>query len=213
MLKPIKGHPGRFLDIGTGKVLNISEYREDDKYDTVMVWDNDGSQPLPSGRQFIFFRDVTKKKPLDTNFSQPSKLNAGETMIIDRVGIYVRQAAGAAVPTPTSALDAIYVAENAHLRIEMNKLLLTEGPVIKYPSGYGFSVAYNIGFPATGMTTKMMRTQFMGPRHDIIGYLTFYDRDVWMKQFIPAGIGMPTFSVPVLVVCFLHGLIKTAVSR
>ncbi len=37
MLKPIKGHPGRFLDTASGQVLNISEYREDDKYDTIVI--------------------------------------------------------------------------------------------------------------------------------------------------------------------------------
>lgn len=40
MLKPIKGNPGRFLDDSTGQVLNIAEYREDDKYDSISTWSN-----------------------------------------------------------------------------------------------------------------------------------------------------------------------------
>ena len=38
-LRPIKGRPGKFLDTGTGKVLDISDYREDDKFDTIVIGD------------------------------------------------------------------------------------------------------------------------------------------------------------------------------
>jgi hypothetical protein len=36
-LYPIEGQPGLFRDAATGQVVNIREFRESDKYDTIVV--------------------------------------------------------------------------------------------------------------------------------------------------------------------------------
>lgn len=218
MLKPIKGHPGRFLDQESGKILDISEYREDDKYDTICIYAQ-AVDPITAGKQYVFFRDVMRKLPIDTNFTQPSRLTAGEKMVVDRVGVSVENDV-ALIETP----DVYAIAANAHLRVNVNSLLLVDGPVIKFASGYGLSgnsVAVlgiaNIGVPSPAAVGKLLKPQTLTDNHEIIGYLTFYDRS-WAN--LPNATPQPIVWAPpkiiapqVFVKCWLHGLVKAAVNK
>lgn len=40
-LWPIEGQPGLFMDMKTGKIVNIRDFKESDKYDTIVI-------PVPS---------------------------------------------------------------------------------------------------------------------------------------------------------------------
>lgn len=224
MLKPIKGSPGRFLETATGQVLNISDYREDDKYDTIMIYNHD-VDPITAGKQYIFFRDVQRKMPIDTNLTQESRLSAGEEMVIDRVGLSVDMFAG---EWNVSDWDFGQVIYNAHLRVNVNQLLLTEGPAIKFGSGYGVGGAMgglnafapingvasypNIGIASPTAVPKLVKTQTVTDKHEIIGYLTFYSR-AWADN--GGTISMPNIdkSDYIPVKCWLHGLLKVAVSK
>lgn len=227
MLKPIKGSPGRFLDTGSGQVLNISDYREDDKYDTIVIYGYElDSAGITAGKQYVFFRDVERKMPIDTNLTQPSRLSAGEEMVIDRVGTSIDTYAGEWLVTNSDFGQVVY---NAHLRVEVNKLLLTEGPMVKYACGYGvtgsgligFGLApssfVNIGVPSSAAVPKLVKTQTITDKHELGGYLTFFSRAWadWNKTGTGAQIGMPEISKSsfVLVKCWLHGLLKVAVSK
>ena len=214
MIKPIKGRPGMFLDEGSGKVLRISDYREGVKYDTVVVPSRFG---VP--REYVFFRDVYKKSPVDCNFSQPARLNPGEEMLIDRVGLYIRVAVGAYI-TPQNPLE---VGEAAHLRVEINRLLFVEGPAYSFPSGYGYAKTgpywiVPLGPASQTLVEKMPRTQTLNDRYDIVGYLSFDSR----KWCFPVYQGvieeideLDDLEVedPCFVMCILHGLIKAAVNK
>jgi hypothetical protein len=222
MLKPIKGHPGRFLDTSSGQVLNIAEYREDDKYDTVLLPVGAQEATIEFGTQFVFFRDIMQKRPIDTNFTQPVRLSAGEQMIVDRVGLWIRDSMG--TEESVSAQDKAIIAACGFLRVEVNQKLLIEGPGIKFPSGYGLSgmdiygLTVGIGVPSTAAAAKLVKTQTLTSRHEVIGYLTFYNRD-WMLA--EPGVDLTQITPPELtslepgvpVTCFLHGLIKSAVSK
>lgn len=213
MLKPIKGRPGKFLETGTGKVVDISDYREDDKYDTEII----AAGAVAAGTQFLFFRNVAAKQRVDTNFLQQSRLSAGEEMIIDRVGLTIRMATGNLLPAPA---DIKRVAEDAFWRVEVNSLLLIEGPAIKFPSGYGLAGntvengqgIVSIGVPSTAAAAKLLKTQLVTSEHDVQGFLTFYNRD-WTGAALAAGDRMPTLSTPILVTGWLHGLIKSASTK
>lgn len=220
-LKPIKGNPGRFLDTDSGRVLNISEYREDDKYDTIVVA-NTSANGIDDGTQFYFFRDIERKLPIDTNFTQPSRLGAGEKMVVDRIGLSVENSFG---NNPVGIEDFIKVVWNAHLRINVNTLLLTEGPAIKYASGYGLSGSIsgmaamvdgvlNIGSPSPAAVSRLLKTQTLTAEHEILGILTYFSRQ-WVKGYIGNG----TYEIPeidkdgIFIKCWLHGLFKTAVNK
>ncbi len=79
-LRPIKGEPGKFLDTVSGEVLDISDYREDDKYDTTFI----AAGAVVAGTQLIFFRDIQNKREIDTSFTQVSRLIAREEVIAER---------------------------------------------------------------------------------------------------------------------------------
>lgn len=217
-IKPIKGNPGRFLDTDTGKVLNISEYREDDKFDTICI-PNYVDVPLTDGTQFIFFRDLVRKQAIDTNFTQPSRLAAGEKMIVDRIGLTWETTWGDE-KSGTVTTDVQKLVNGAHLRIEVNRLLLTEGPAIKYAPGYGFSGSanaadlslINIGTPSPAAVSRLLKTQTLTAEHEIIGYLTYFARD-WMDNKLKVDYKQPQISYNYFVKCWLHGLFKTAVNK
>ncbi len=224
MLKPIKGNPGRFLDTDSGKVINISEYREDDKYDTVGIV-GDG-ETIAEGTQYYFFRDLVRKQAIDTNFTQPSRLGAGEKMVVDRIGLSVEAACGNKLVIDD---DVLKIISNAHLRINVNSLLLTEGPAIKYASGYGYSgmssafglvsggSILNIGTPSPAAVSRLLKTQTLTAEHEILGMLTFFTRN-WINALFHGSVGEdyvpPVIDTEiVLVKCWLHGLFKTAVNK
>ncbi len=230
MLKPIKGSPGRFLDTATGSVLNISEYREDDKYDTIFI---PGNTDIDFGTQYIFFRDITSKRPIDCNFTQQSRLSAGEEMVIDRIGLYPRHTISSGGYSMPSGLDwdIVRIAENGFFRVEVNQILLSEGPAYKYSSGYGINGfpadagggtsdgcnTIGIGVPSTAAAAKLVKTQVLTNKYEVIGYLIFHNHD-WIldEPDCPISAISPlklNALDGVLVTAFLHGLIKSAVNK
>jgi hypothetical protein len=85
-LRPIKGEPGKFLDTVSGEVLDISDYREDDKYDTVAI---PAGAVAPNTKFTWFAEDLGTKSLLDTNIQQLRQLSQGEEMIVDRCDCYL----------------------------------------------------------------------------------------------------------------------------
>jgi hypothetical protein len=226
MLKPIKGQPGRFLETGSGQVLNISEYREDDKYDTIVIYRED-IDPITDGKQFVFFRDIERKLPIDTNFTQPVRLSMGEEMVLDRVGLSIDLYMGSSEVNNADFAQVLY---NGHLRVNVNNLLLTEGPAIKFGCGYGLTgpgiypdnsvfvggFFVNIGIPSQAAVPKLLRTQTLTEKHEIIGYYTFFSRR-WADWKLGTPVPVPQLelekSLFIPVKCWLHGLLKVAVNK
>jgi len=226
MLKPIKGNPGRFLDTASGQVLNIAEYREDDKYDSIYLpGADDGSITIDFGAQYIFFRDIMTKRPIDTNFTQPSRLSAGEEMVVDRIGLYPRHciSSGGEIVDDDIASDIVRVVENGFFRVNVNSILLAEGPAFKFPSGYGIggyshdTPSTGIGVPSTAAAAKLVKTQVLTSRHEVVGYLIFHDHDwILSEAKCPATAIHPLYLLGepgMIVTAFLHGLIKSAVNK
>lgn len=213
-LRPIKGEPGKFLDTVSGEVLDISDYREDDKWDSVFQ----AAGAVVAGTQLIFFRDIQNKREIDTNFTQVSRLSAGEEVIVDRVGFTVRNATGNLLPTPS---DIKKVVENGFLRITVNRLLLLEGPAIKFPSGYGLAGntvetgqgIVSIGVPSTAAAARLLKTQLLTSAHEVEATLTFQPRPWAVAAGLAAGDEMPTFQTDMIFTTWLHGMIKSAVSK
>ena len=218
MIKPIKGNPGRFLDTDTGKVLNIAEYREDDKYDTICIYSH-ANEAITPGKQYVFFRDIARKQAIDTNFTQPSRLGAGEKMIVDRIGISFPNVAPEASGPGEWFIgnDVAAIADWGHLLINVNSMLLTSGPVVKYASGYGLNgfLSLNLGVPSPAAAARLVKTQTLTENHEVIGYLTFYGRE-WADRpaYTPSAVPFVEFDNDFLFVkCWLHGLFKTAVNK
>ena len=213
-LRPIKGEPGKFLDTVSGEILDISDYREDDKWDTVYA----PAGAVTAGSEFIFFRDIQNKRDIDTNFTQVSRLSAGEEVIVDRVGFTVRNATGNLLPTPS---DIKKVVENGFLDVRVNRLLLLQGPALKFPSGYGLSGntvetgqgIVSVGVPSTAAAARLLKTQLLTSSHEVSATLTFQPRPWAVAAGLNAQDALPTFATDMFFTVWLHGMIKAAVSK
>lgn len=223
-LIPVQGQPGVFKDSDTGKVFSISDFREDNKYDTVAI----PAGLIAAGSTARFYTDLASKLAIDTNFTQVSRLSAGEEMIIERVGIYIHTCVGnliAAVP------DIKRIADDMFVRFEVNQKVLVEGPAHTFPSGYGLAGSetggagiVSIGVPSTAAQSRLKTPQLItgNGNHEVVATCTFQARDwlaVTTNAFgaaaapVAAADRPPTFTGPMLVKAYLHGLIRSAVSR
>jgi hypothetical protein len=221
VLQPVKGEPGRFFVPALGKVINIVEFREDDKYDTVQIVSQPPLAPpfpITAGQQFTFFRDLQGKELIDTNFTTQRRLPAGEEMLIERIGVSIPLAAGNVLPFPR---DIKKVAEDAFLKFQINRKDVIEGPLVKLPIGYGLSGQTQetdqgivaVGVPATASVANLRKPQFITTEHDVDGVLTFLPRTWFNAVATPAAVQMPTLENAVLVKLWLHGLIKAAATK
>lgn len=215
--EPIEGQPGLYRDTETGTIYNIRDFREGDKYDSVLV----PAGAIVPGTELIFFQNIQGKRELDTNIKTPRKLSAGESMIMDRIGLYFRLAMGNVVDVPR---DFKKVFENSFYRLKINDILQDEGPAIKFPSGYGFygqtteddAGIVALGVPATASAAKLIKTQVLNQNHELDGVLRFDQRTWLVNELLAAGnppYANPDTDLPVVVTNYLHGLIRAAVSK
>lgn len=236
VIEPIPGQPGLFRDPSNPeKIINIRDFREGDKYDSVAI----PTGQIAFGTTFTFFQNLQGKNNgpqgnLDTNIRTQSKLSAGESMILDRIGLYICSSTGISFPAPQ---DFKTIVDNAYYRLNINGLLQDEGPAIKFPSGYGLygqtqesgQGIVSIGVPATASAARLIRKQLLNQNHEIEGTLTFPQRQ-WLTQATSAGGGgfsltaltpkinvqaqtSPAENCAVVVRNMLHGLIRSAVSK
>lgn len=229
-LMPIEGQPGLFREYDeqgnpVGPVINIRDFREGDKYDSIVV--PTGAQTL--GTEFFFFQDVQGKRTLDTNLKTPSKLSAGESMVLDRIGLNVRSSTGNSFPPPR---DYKSILDNCYYKLEINGILQDEGPAIKFPSGYGLygqtqesgQGIVSVGVPATASASRLVKKQLLNQNHELLGTLRV-DQRPWL---VTAGAFTAAQLEPVITVqtdettpadCGvvvwnnLHGLIRSAVTK
>ncbi len=219
-LQPIEGQPGLFRDSDSGNIVNIRDFRESDKYDNVVI---PGGEAITSGTTLNFFSDLQGKTRTDTNFATQRKLSAGESMVLDRIGLYFRLATGNGI---TSGRDVMKVVENSYYRLDINDILQEEGPAIKFPSGYGLygnttennTSIVSVGVPATASAARLIKKQLLNQNHELSGTLSFTSRS-WLGAPNPAGFTNtvtyvnPTLENPVVITNYLHGLIRSAVTK
>jgi hypothetical protein len=209
---PVEGQPGIFRDNETGQILNIRDFRESDKWDSIAI----PAGEIVPGTQFIFFADIQGKRETDTNIKTPRKLSSGESMILDRVGLYFRLALGNVIVVPR---DIKKVVDNAYYRMKINDILQDEGPAIKFPSGYGLygsttetdAGIVSVGVPATASASRLVKKQMLNQNHELEGTLRF-DPRAWLaaQNIMYAN---PVTEQPMVVTNYLHGLIRAAVTK
>lgn len=214
----IEGKPGEFFDDETGRTFSIKDLREDIKYDTISM----AAGAVAANAEFDFFDNVPNgKRRIDTNFSTPHRLSAGEEMVIERVGVYVRQAFGDFLPPPS---DFKRVVDCGFINYEINQLLLAEGPLFRFQSGFGFAGNTNeagqgviaLGVPSTAAAWRLILKQYIHHLHDINSRLTFFTRAWNALQNIPAvptADRMPTLTTATGISSILSGRIKRATTK
>ena len=222
-LQPIEGQPGLFRDTDSGAVVNIRDFSESDKYDTIVIPAGVSIEP---GTEFVFFQDIQGKRETDTNFKTARKLSAGESMVLDRIGLYFRLAVG---NTTTKPRDLKKTFENSYYRLRINEILQEEGPAIKFPSGYGVygqtnetdSGIVSIGVPATASAARLVKKQMLNQNHELDGVMRFDARNWAVSPGVGSALGpiptpytmAPSLDEPVMITNYLHGLIRAAVTK
>lgn len=200
--------PGEVIIPALGRSFKQIELREDDIYDTVEV----ASGSLTAGTELILFRDLTNKNEQHTSLKASRRIPSGDEAAVFRVGVYPRGAVGNSVPV---FADLKKITENAVLDLSFNRRMVTQGPALKYQSGYGIggsstesgATGFAIGVPSAAAAPTLFVPQQLKDDDDINGKLRF-----------PGGSWTTSYAVPVLagnnaVTVFLHAVIKSPLGK
>jgi hypothetical protein len=185
------------------QTIQLVEWREGDFYDTIQT-----SASPTAGVQYEFFRDLSNKNLQHTNFKKQRNIPSGTTLIMTRIGVMVNQALGANLALDVEMLKILHAAT---LSFKINDRLITEGPLVVYPSGYGVTgsttrtntgVVTN-GVPSVAAAPNLLVAQNVKESDDLTATVTFFD-----NSWITGGSSIPTFTNGPGITLFCHGLIK-----
>lgn len=196
-----------------GKKFMQVELREDDVFDTVQL----PTGAVAKGAEFEFFRDIQNKNEQHTNIPQSRRIQAGDEVAVFRIGLYPRNRTGA---TAVVMGDILQVVDNAHFILKFNRRIVTDGPALKYPTGYGVTgvsntvaaagqEALSLGVPSVAAAPTLFVPQQLRDNDDIICKLRFPDAS-WIT-----GYDAPTLASTdgLTVSAFLRGVIKSPLGK
>ena len=223
-LRPIEGQPGKFYLDETGKTYNITSIREDDFYDTIIML----AGAVTSGKTYLSFDNITGKPKHLCNMNINRKLPGRHKFDLLRVGAHIRQTTPTGIATgltgATDVTDMLKVYDAGYLYFKLNTLVLTEGPVLKYQSGYGVTghpgvpaIAAGVSDAVPGLVTlgvpsavsapKYMAAQPINDQDDIEVSIVFDQNKGAVEPTITVG-ALPALTGLVEMTTFLHGIIE-----
>jgi len=206
--------PGELYIPALGKKFQQVELREDDVFDTIQI----PNGAVAAGTEFELFRDIQNKNEQHTNIPQSRRIQAGDEVAVFRIGLYPRNRTGA---TAVAAGDVLQVVDNAHFTLKFNRRIVTDGPALKYPTGYGVSgysdlgaaaagnQAVSIGVPSVAAAPTLFVPQQLRDNDDIVCKLRFPAAS-WIS-----GYDAPTMASVdgLLVSAFMRGVIKSPLGK
>lgn len=201
-------NPGEVYIPALGRSFQQVELREDDVFDTVLI--ASGSQA--AGVRYIYFRDIDNKNEQDCNLPQSRRIQAGDEVAVFRIGLHPREAVGNTLPI---FADYRKVVSGGALEVKFNRRIITQGPVIKYASGYGLAgfsdetgaTAVSIGIPSQAAAPTLFVPQQLKDNDDLSGILTFPDA-AWIS-----GYAVPVLGGSLRLTLFLHGVMKAPLGK
>mgnify|MGYP001607339973 CR=1 FL=1 len=208
-VSPVPGQPGVYVNEATQEVFKLVEYRDDSKYDTEDL----ASGSISAGSSVDLFATQADKELLDTNLDTPRRLSRGETMVIRWIGVEVPLVVGNTIIAP---IDIKRLCYSAVLEVKINKITIAEGPLVKFPSGYGLSGQTTensagivaIGVPSTAARADLQKQHFITADHSISSKISFPDR-AWDTD----ATTRPNLGSVMHVRVHLGGLISTAATK
>jgi len=207
-LRPIPGKPGHFVD-GSGEVIILTEAREADRYDS----ENLATGAISAGAKLQFFNDLTNKNDLDANFPEAGKLVTGaERMVMEWLGYSVQAAHGTNV---VAGVDIKRHLCHGFLQLKLNKLVVEEGPLERFPPGYGMSgstvengaALINNGVPATASVRGLKELQMITDEHTVKCNVEFQAR-TWLTTST-----LPTMGSETVGRVYIHGILESAATN
>ena len=207
-------NPGEVFIPALGKAFQQIELREDDVYDTIVV----ASGAQAAGTEYIYFRDVSDKFELDTNLPQTRRIQAGDEVAVFRIGLHPRESLGNTLPIFN---DYRKIFSTSALEVKFNRRVITEGPSIKYPTGYGLggfsdetgATAVSVGVPSIAAAPTLFVPQQLKDNDDLSGKLRFPNGNSNAWAIAAASYTAPTLGGAVRVSLFLHGVMKAPLGK
>jgi hypothetical protein len=207
-------NPGELFIPALGKAFQQVELREDDVYDTVQL------AGALANVEAEFFRDNQGKNEQHTNMAQSRRIQSGDEVAVFRIGVYPRLSLGTAHALVT---DLKMVIENSHFILQFNRRLITSGPTVKYPTGYGLSgfsdgapaaptpgvSALSIGVPSVAAAPTLFVPQQLRENDDIHCKLRFPAASWATSYTAPTIAAAPGIAVTT----FLRGVIKSPLGK
>lgn len=203
------GQPGELFIPSINKTIRQVEWREDDFYDTVLIT---AAAQTPGTSYDFFSTNLDTKRAQHSNIRTQRKIPEGNELVLFRIGLHPRGYTGNAEAVFN---DIKKIAENAIFRFLLGDRLVTEGPMIKYQSGYGLSAAtttngasaVSVGVPSQAAAPVLLVPQEIKSSDELNGSLRF-EASSWV-----AGYADTTPSAFVAVTAFLHGFIKKPLGK
>lgn len=207
-VRPIPGKPGHFVD-ASGVITVLTEARETDRYDTVQL----AAGAITAGKTLKFFRDLNDKNELDSNIPEAGKLVTGsERLLLERIGVSI-QASNSTLLTTGADYKRLMCA--GYLEVKLNKFVIEEGPLEKFPSGYGLSgqttdnasSIVNVGVPSAAAIKPLVEQQLITDSHTVNAQIIFQDR-AWLNTDT-----MPTTDNQNVIRLYMHGILESAATN
>jgi hypothetical protein len=204
-------NPGELYIPALDKTIQQIEWREDDIYDTV-------AQPsglITAGTELDLFLNLQGKQLQFSSLKKASSIPANNQVVVSRVGVHINQALGAVLPTDG---DIIAIAHAGVLQFAVNGRLITQGPLLKYQSGYGMTGSttrnatgiVTTGVPSAAAAPSLYVAQPVTDNDDITGSVTFPSLG-WLATNADGaivGTTLPSPTTAIAMTCYLHGIIR-----
>lgn len=199
--------PGNFFIPELGKTIKITDVRQDAFFDT----EEQVSGAITSGSKLDIFKDLSNKNKHHTNLTNERRIPGRNKFNLLRVGVHVRQAWGNTIP---SGSDTLKVYEAGALSFSINTRLVTEGPLLRYQSGYGVTGAttatdtsiLTLGTPSQVAAPKFIAAHPVDDTDDLACDIRF-DHNTWMTTTT-----MPTLAAASLISVFLDGIVEKPIT-
>lgn len=201
-------NPGEVYIPALGKSFRQVELREDDVIDSIET----GTSTINAGTEYVVFRDIDNKNEQHTNLGSSKRIASGDEVAVFRIGVHLREAQGNTLPVFN---DYRKILGNAVLDLKFNRRLITNGPLIKYPSGYGVggfsdetgATAVSIGVPSSAAAPTLFVPQQLTDTDDLNGKIQFKDA-AWLTSY-----ALPVLAGRVVMTVFLHGVMKAPLGK
>lgn len=200
--------PGEFFISELGRIIRITDMRQDDFYGST---DFAGVSALTAGTNGKPFDSITDQGKHHTNLTTARRIPGRNRFNVLRVGVHIAQAWG---NTLVSGDDIMKLAHAASLKFSINTRLVTEGPLLKYQSGYGVTgstvqnnrAALTIGLASQASAPRFIAAQPLNDEDDLDCVITT-DANGWLDTT-----ALPTLDTDAVMTTYLHGIIEKPIT-
>lgn len=212
-----KGLPGGVILTDTGKRVNILDRKEDNYWDTILIWDGvyPGAFAIPANTIVPFFRRVSTKGRHYSAFNVDNQIIGNEQILITKLGFVPRLKFG---NVNVRDVDIKFVLEAAYSEFRKNENVKKKGPSVFWQAGYGITGATqegapvgdffcSIGVPSPAAIPDLLKPFELYDDDNVECDFTFPNSQIETIASAHRHYAMPTIETPVPITLVMHGFI------